>query len=117
MVHLYSAFIQSALQCALHSPIHTHIHTPVAVETMQGTNQLTGGNLGFSVLPKDTLTCRQEKLGWIERYLYDSYPCPWLRTAQLDWWAPGLEPGREREKSPFHWELESGHAVQRVYLK
>ena len=65
MVHLYSAFIQSALQCALHSPIHTHIHTPVAVETMQGTNQLTGGNLGFfSVLPKDTSTCRQEKLGF-----------------------------------------------------
>ena len=28
---------------------------------MQGTNQHIGSNLGFSVLPKDTLTCRQEE--------------------------------------------------------
>ena len=31
-LHLYSAFIQSALQFfASHSPIHTHIHTPTAI--------------------------------------------------------------------------------------
>ena len=46
MVHLYSAFNTKALyiDCALHSPIHTHIHTPMAEETMQGTNLLTGSN-------------------------------------------------------------------------
>ena len=31
-LHLYSAFIQSAVQFyASHSPIHTHIHTPTAI--------------------------------------------------------------------------------------
>ena len=64
MVHLYSAFIQGALHSALHSPIHTHIHTPSAAKAMQGINQHIGSNLGFSVLPKDTSTCRQEEPGF-----------------------------------------------------
>ena len=64
MVHLYSAFIQGTLHSALHSPIHTHLHTPIAVKAMQGINQLIGSNVGFSVLPKNTLTCRQEEPGF-----------------------------------------------------
>ena len=30
-LHLYSAFIQSAVQLMPHSPVHTHIHTPTAI--------------------------------------------------------------------------------------
>ena len=43
-LHLYSAFIQSALQLASHSPIHTHIHTPLAEAATQGANLLNGSN-------------------------------------------------------------------------
>ena len=43
---IYIAPLSKALyiDCSLHSPIHTHIHTPMAEETMQGTNLLTGSN-------------------------------------------------------------------------
>lgn len=33
---------------------------------MQGADLTIGRNLGFSVLPKDTLTCGQEELGIIK---------------------------------------------------
>ena len=73
-LHFYSAFLCTA--CILkaltmvHSFIHweverrtvnasvptSHIHTPVVATT--------GGKVGFSVLPKDTSTCRQEEPGF-----------------------------------------------------
>ena len=38
------------------SVLTSHIHTPMVATT--------GGNVGFSVLPKDTSTCRQEEPGF-----------------------------------------------------
>ena len=38
--------------------IHTYIHTMMMVAPMQGTDQHTRCSLGFSILPKDTSTCR-----------------------------------------------------------
>ena len=63
---IYIALLSKALyrDCALHSPIHAHIHTPVAEETMQGTNLLTGSNVGFRVLPKDPSTLTQGEPGF-----------------------------------------------------
>ena len=36
---------------------HSPIHTQWVAAAMQGAAKLTGGKLGFNVLPKDTLTC------------------------------------------------------------
>ena len=38
--------------------IHICIHTRMVVAAMQGTNQHIRSSLGFSILPKDILTCR-----------------------------------------------------------
>ena len=48
MVHLYSAF---NLSKALYrdSAVHSPIHTPMVVETMQGTNLLTGSSYNSSL--------------------------------------------------------------------
>ena len=65
-LHFYSAFLctRCLLKALYNGPfIHTlggeaasHIHTPMVATT--------GGKVGFSVLPKDTLTCRQEEPGF-----------------------------------------------------
>ena len=74
-LHFYSAFpsAQSALQWFIHSYIgkwsgeHSTPASSLPTFTHQWwqacTNQLIGGNVGFSVLPKDTSTCWQEELG------------------------------------------------------
>ena len=38
-----------------------YIYTLTAVATMQGADQHIRSSLGFSILPKDTLTCRPGK--------------------------------------------------------
>ncbi len=43
--------------CIYNSPSHAHTHTPMAVSYQQSAAQIIRTNLGFSVLPKDTLTC------------------------------------------------------------
>ena len=50
-LHLYSAFIQSAVQCMplIHPFTHTFTHQR-RLAAMQGTNQLVGGNRGLGVL-------------------------------------------------------------------
>ena len=54
-LHLYSAFIQSALQFM--PLIHTHIHTHQRrLAAMQGTNQLVRSNWGLGILLRDTST-------------------------------------------------------------
>ena len=77
-LHFYSAFLCTSayskrLQWSIHSYIgsiaansrrqrpHSHIHTPMVAGYAY---QLTGGNVGFSVLPKDTSTCGQEEPGF-----------------------------------------------------
>ena len=55
-----AAFLELLFVMLYHVPlIHTfpHEHT-----TVQGAGLTTGRNLGFSVLPEDTLTCGQEEL-------------------------------------------------------
>ena len=37
---------------------NSYLHTLMAVAAMQSAEHNTGGSLGFSILPKDTLTCR-----------------------------------------------------------
>ena len=75
-LHFYSAFpsAQSALQWFIHSYIGRwsgEQSTPASslpTFTHQwwqaDTDRLIGGNVGFSVLPKDTLTCGQEEPGF-----------------------------------------------------
>ena len=64
-LHLYSAFIQSAVQFMpfihpfTHSPIHTFTHQQ-HLAAMQGTNQLVRSNWGLGVLLRDTST----RPGW-----------------------------------------------------
>ena len=41
---------------------HTYISTLMAVAAMQGANQHIRSNLGFSILPNDTITCRPRDL-------------------------------------------------------
>ena len=48
--------IANPVNCRL--TIHTYIHTLMAVAAMQGDDQHIRSSLGFSILPKDTLTCR-----------------------------------------------------------
>ena len=60
-LHLYSAFIQSAVQCMPH--IHPFTHTLThqrRLAAMQGTNQLVRSNWGLGVLLRDTST----RPGW-----------------------------------------------------
>ena len=38
--------------------IHTYFHTPIGVAATQGAAQHIRSSLGFSILPKDTSTCR-----------------------------------------------------------
>ena len=86
-LHLYSAFIQSALQCLplIHPFTHTFTHQR-RLAAMQGTNQLVRSNWGLGVLLRDTST----RPGWdrtcnpptARRQLYllshiAPYPC-WL---------------------------------------
>ena len=64
-LHLYSAFIQSALQCMpfIHPFTHTHIHSHThqrRLAAMQGTNQLVRSNWGLGVSLRDTST----RPGW-----------------------------------------------------
>ena len=80
-LHLYSAFIQSALQ---YLPlIHPFTHQR-RLAAMQGTNQLVRSNWGLGVLLKDTST----RPGWdrtgnpttASQQLYLlSHIAPWLR--------------------------------------
>ena len=60
-LHLYSAFIQSALQFLplIHPFTHTFTHQR-RLAAMQGTNQLVRSNRGLGVLPRDTST----RPGW-----------------------------------------------------
>ena len=60
-LHLYSAFIQSALQFLplIHPFTHTFTHQR-RLAAMQGTNQLVRSNWGLGVLLKDTST----RPGW-----------------------------------------------------
>ena len=60
-LHLYSAFIQSALQFLplIHPFTHTFTHQR-RLAAMQGTNQLVRSNWGLGVLLRDTLT----RPGW-----------------------------------------------------
>ena len=60
-LHLYSAFIQSAVQCMplIHPFTHTFTHQR-RLAAMQGTNQLIRSNWGLGVLLRDTLT----RPGW-----------------------------------------------------
>ena len=64
-MHLYSAFLSYQTKrftiCLSFDQSHTHIHTQIGVE-LQDAGLLIESNLGFSVLLKDTLTCRQEEL-------------------------------------------------------
>ena len=57
-LHLYSAFIQSAVQFMplIHPFTHTFTHQR-RLAAMQGTNQLVRSNWGFGVLLRDTSTC------------------------------------------------------------
>ena len=64
-LHLYSAFIQSAVQFMplIHPFTHTFTHTFThqrRLAAMQGTNQLVRSNWGLGVLLKDTST----RPGW-----------------------------------------------------
>ena len=56
-LHLYSAFIQSAVQFMplIHPFTHTFTHQR-RLAAMQGTNQLIRSNLGLGVLLRDTST-------------------------------------------------------------
>ena len=56
-LHLYSAFIQSAVQCMplIHPFTHTFTHQR-RLAAMQGTNQLVRSNWGLGVLLRDTST-------------------------------------------------------------
>ena len=56
ITYTFRAFIRSFSPKWL-TVIHTHIHTLMVAAAMQGANQHIGSSLGFSVLPKDTLTC------------------------------------------------------------
>ena len=60
-LHLYSAFIQSAVQFMplIHPFTHTFTHQR-RLAAMQGTNQLVRSNLGLGVLLRDTST----RPGW-----------------------------------------------------
>ena len=60
-LHLYSAFIQSAVQFMplIHPFTHTFTHQQ-RLAAMQGTNQLVRSNWGLGVLHKDTST----RSGW-----------------------------------------------------
>ena len=60
-LHLYSAFIQSALQFLplIHPFTHTFTHQR-RLAAMQGTNQLVRSNWGLGVLLRDTST----RPGW-----------------------------------------------------
>ena len=60
-LHLYSAFIQSAVQCLplIHPFTHTFTHQR-RLAAMQSTNQLIRSNWGLGVLLKDTST----RPGW-----------------------------------------------------
>ena len=57
-LHLYSAFIQSALQFMplIHPFTHTFTHQR-RLAAMQGTNQFVRSNWGLGVLLRDTSTC------------------------------------------------------------
>ena len=64
-LHLYSAFIQSAVQFMplIHPFTNSHIHTFThqrRLAAMQGTNQLVRSNWGLGVLLRDTST----RPGW-----------------------------------------------------
>ena len=56
-LHLYSAFIQSAVQCMtlIHPFTHTFTHQRRSA-AMQGTNQLVRSNRGLQSVPTHTLT-------------------------------------------------------------
>ena len=57
-LHLYSAFIQSAVQFMLLIHLFTHTFTHQRrLAAMQGTNQLVTRNWGLGVLLRDTSTC------------------------------------------------------------
>ena len=63
-LHLYSAFIQSAVQFMplIHPFTHTFTHQR-RLAAMQGTNQLVRSNRGLGVLLRDTSTCPGDRTG------------------------------------------------------
>ena len=60
MVHSFIHWGGAAANSQRQRP-HSHIHTPMVASYAY---QLIGGNVGFSVLPKDTSTCGQEEPGF-----------------------------------------------------
>ena len=87
-LHLYSAFIQSAVQFKplIHPFTHTFTHQR-RLAAMQGTNQLVRSNRGLGVLLRDTSTCP----GWdrtgnpptARRQLLPPEPYRYLNTSSV----------------------------------
>ena len=63
IVHLHFAFL-GIYQMVFYKMTcsNSYIHTLMAVAAMQGADQHIRSSLGFSILPKDTLTCRPGEL-------------------------------------------------------
>lgn len=71
----------------IHPFIFTHIHTHTLMQAaMQGAGSTIGSNLGYSILPKDTLTCTQEELGIepLTIYLPSHRSCNLRQSIQYD---------------------------------
>ena len=58
-IFTYLHLVHSDVLCLKQiTAMYTYIHTVMAVTAVQGDNQRIRSSLGFSILPKDSLTCR-----------------------------------------------------------